>query len=267
VLLIRSADGPAWRAGALAACLLLGSCGGAPAPREAPGSAAPSAAPHRDILGKKLAQKKQVYSQHNEELIIRDFFQDRRDGVFLDVGCAWPVKYSNTYFLEHELGWSGIGIDALPEYAEEWKRERPRSRFFNFLVTDHVAASEAFYRSDVPGISAVKPREVYSRKRVKSTEIEVPSITITKLLDDQGVKHVDLVSLDIEGAELQALNGFDIDRFRPGLVCVEWFHAGRDKLMAYFTAHGYERIERYLEFDTVNDYYTPKDGLTASTPD
>ena len=38
----------------------------------------------RDILG----TEKTLYSQHDEELIIRDFFQDRREGFFLDVGCA-----------------------------------------------------------------------------------------------------------------------------------------------------------------------------------
>ena len=62
----------------------------------------------RDILG----TEKKRYSQHNEELIIRDFFQDRREGFFLDVGCAWPIRNSTTYYLEKHLGWSGIGIDA-----------------------------------------------------------------------------------------------------------------------------------------------------------
>jgi hypothetical protein len=86
----------------------------------------------------------------------------------------------------------------------------------------------------------------------------VPTITLTKLLDDNGIAGIDLLSIDIEGAELLALSGFDIDRFHPGLVCIEWFHAGREKIQAYFAAHGYERIERYLEYDKANDYYTPK---------
>src|SRR5262245_17500197 len=78
---------------------------------------------------------KALYSHGKEELIIRDFFQDRRDGVFLDVGCAWPIEKNNTYYLEKKLGWSGIGVDGLPDFAEAWKSKRPRSRFFNFLVS------------------------------------------------------------------------------------------------------------------------------------
>jgi hypothetical protein len=37
------------------------------------------------------------YSQFDEELVIRDFFQDRTEGVFLDVGSSTPMKNSTTY--------------------------------------------------------------------------------------------------------------------------------------------------------------------------
>jgi hypothetical protein len=49
-----------------------------------------------------------------EELIIRDFFNDRRGGFFLDVGSGRFQTGSNTYFLEKSLGWRGIAIDANP---------------------------------------------------------------------------------------------------------------------------------------------------------
>jgi len=220
----------------------------------------------RDILGKKLAQKKELYSQHNEELIIRDFFQDRRQGVFLDVGCAWPKKYNNTYFLESELGWSGIGVDALPEYAEAWKSERRNSRFFNYMITDHSGSIEKFFRAELPGISSVAPRKTFSRKKVKYEEIRVSTITLTKLLEDAGVERIDLLSMDIEGHEPTALAGFDIDRFRPALVCIEVYHAGQETLGTYFAAHGYERIERYVAHDGANQYFTPKTTALAAGP-
>ena len=81
---------------------------------------------------------KPLYSMHKEETIIRDFFQDRRGGFFLDVGCWHPILASNTYYLEEHLGWSGFGVDALPEMARKWKRNRPASKFFNYIVIDHA---------------------------------------------------------------------------------------------------------------------------------
>ena len=43
-------------------------------------------------------------SQHGEEWLIRDFFQDRRGGVFVDVGANHYQRFNNTYYLDVMLG-------------------------------------------------------------------------------------------------------------------------------------------------------------------
>ncbi len=50
-----------------------------------------------------ILAEQRLYSVFDEELIIRDFFQDRREGFFLDVGCSEPIKGSNTFYLEKHL--------------------------------------------------------------------------------------------------------------------------------------------------------------------
>ena len=203
---------------------------------------------------------KALYSQSQEELIIRDFFQDRKNGVFLDVGAATPVRNSNTCYLERHLDWSGIAIDALPEYAESWKRRRPKSKYFNYIVTDHADTVEPFYRSELPGISAVeKPLRGPAGKERSFEELEVPTTTLTGLLDDNGVEKVDFMTIDIEGHEPQALRGFDIDRFQPELVCIEAKPKNREFIAQYFSEHRYEQIEKYLDYDQTNYYFARKD--------
>ena len=66
--------------------------------------------------------------------------------------------------------------------------------------------------------------------------------------------------MDIEEAEPAALAGFDIERFAPELVCIEANHRIQDELLAYFTRHGYERIDAYLEVDAINWYFRPARG-------
>jgi hypothetical protein len=68
-------------------------------------------------------------SENEEEWIIRDFFKDRRGGVSVDVGAAHYKSASNTYYLEHDLGWSGIAIEPLRHFAADWARYRPGTRF------------------------------------------------------------------------------------------------------------------------------------------
>jgi len=211
-------------------------------------------AQHRDILG----TEKKLYSQWDEELIIRDFFQDRRGGFFVDIGAATPIANSTTYYLEKHLGWTGIGVDALFEHHLTWQLERPRSEFLIHLVTDHSGTLEAFYRSVHTPLSSVDEDREFMGQQLDSERLEVETITIDKILDDRGIEKIDFLSMDIEESEPAALAGFDIERFRPDLVCIEASPSVQEPILAYFAKHGYERIDRYLERDQINWYFRPR---------
>ena len=220
--------------------------------------AAPESSPD-DLLTKGRA----LYSQGKEELIIRHFFGDRRGGFFVDVGAYHWRRLSTTYYLERHLGWSGIAVDAIEDFAEGYAKNRPRTKFFSYIVTDHSGTEESFYQAH----KAAKGLSSTSRSWVERLseaffpgadtgieEIRVPTITLDELLERHGVEKIDLLSMDIEGGEAAALAGFDIERFRPELVCVE----GRPEILAeYFGRHGYERIREYEAHDRANRYYKP----------
>lgn len=212
-----------------------------------------------------LATEKKLYSQGNEELIIRDFFQDQRDGFFVDVGCAWPVRNSTTFYLEEHLGWSGIGVDGLPDYGAWWEKARPRSKFFNFIVTDHSGPPESFYRAGWPGLSSIRKGRIFGDREVKQFEIKIPATTLNDLLTKNSVERIDLLSMDIEGAELLALAGFEIQKYAPKLVCIEVGEVARDQLLDYFKRNTYERIEKYVRHDPSNWYFTPKQQDSGKT--
>ena len=210
----------------------------------------------RDILGTEVA----LYSSGNEEVVIRDFFQDRRDGFFLDIGCLTPVANNNTYYLEEQLDWSGIAVDALAAYEKAWKQARPESRFFAYAVTARSGEMVPFYTSQArPNKSSLDRGSVAIFER-NPKEIRVPTITLNKLLDDNGVTKVDFVSIDINGSELPALEGFDLMRFKPDLIAVPAPRrdANRAKLHRYFTSRGYARLDHYSPHGSFNWFYAPR---------
>ncbi len=223
-----------------------------------------------DSANDAILEQRPLYSQGREEPIIRHYFQDRRGGVFVDVGCADYEKRSTTYYLEKQLGWTGIGIDALEEFRAGYEQHRPGTRFRSFIVTDHRGTRETFYRiaGMLPNSSASQD---YAAKWAKVAKeqggahatgepqpVTVETITLDALLEREGVRHIDFLSMDIEEGEPAALRGFDIDRFEPALVCIETDAATRDFIAAYFARHGYERIERYRAYDELNWYFRPK---------
>lgn len=213
-----------------------------------------------DILESEVA----IYSWRNEELIIRDFFNDRRGGVFVDIGCSHWMWSSNTCYLEKYLGWSGIAVDALNENAPGYIENRPNTKFFNFLITDHSGTVESFYRfPESPGDSSIYKeliKKQADRKKISENYqiVHVPTITLTELLEKNKINKIDFLSMDIEGSEPLALAGFDIKRFRPELVCIEVGNTDPNKILEYFTRHDYERIDKYLKYDKVNWYFKPK---------
>lgn len=214
-----------------------------------------------------LTTGKAVYSQGKEELIARHFFNDKKNGFYVDVGAwRWNVA-STTAYLELNLGWSGLAIDALPHLAPDWAANRPKAKYLNYLVTDHSGTVESFF--------AAGPLSSTERDHVKEfagaeegdvREIKVPTITLNELLEKHAVTKIDFLSMDIEESEPAALAGFDIERFKPDLVCIEVSPSVRDKIVAYFATHGYERIDEYMKHDTVNWYYRPKAVPQASPP-
>jgi len=218
----------------------------------------------RNVEGREgILAEERLYSTFDEELIIRDFFQDRRGGFYLDVGCATPIRGSNTYYLEKHLEWTGIGVDALEEYRPAWTEMRPNSRFLRYLVTDHSGDTQTFFVSFGLGLSSTD-RERASGKVFKlkhpTKEIRVDTITLNDLLDREGVTKIDLLSMDIEGHEPKALAGFDIERFQPELVVIEGQTEAPNKraVSRYFKQRGYVLIEKYRPFDKVNDYFERK---------
>jgi FkbM family methyltransferase len=195
-------------------------------------------------------------SQFAEEWIIRDFFHDRRDGVFVDVGANDYQRDSTTYYLETALGWRGLAIDAQREFAEGYQKNRPRTQFFSFFVSDKTDAVADLFIPANRGLNATGTREAVddgSKLEVR----EVPTIRLDDLLARTGIDHVDFLSMDIELAEPQALAGFDIDRFKPGLVCIEAHRTVRQAILDYFQRHAYVLVGKYLRVDAENLYFTP----------
>jgi len=208
------------------------------------------------------ATESKLYSQFNEELIIRHFFKDKRGGVFLDVGCAFPKTNSTTCFLEAHRDWTGIGIDAVEDYGPLWEENRPNAKFFHYAVSDTSGESLTFYQAAYPIISSMYEDQVMKHADKPPVPVQVETITLDDLLDRENVARIDFMSLDIEGAEPLALAGFEIERFAPKLVCIE-MHEGAENeqfVRDYFEDHDYERIEAYVPYDFANWYFRPKEA-------
>ena len=196
------------------------------------------------------------YSSHEEELFVRDFFSDKQGGVFVDIGASHYRQRSNTYYLETKLGWGGLAIDPLPEFAADYRKHRPRTKYIPMFVSDKSDERATLYVGRHSLFSSAERGHTNTYTDVEKT-VTAATITLDDLLAAEGIKSIDFLSIDVELHEPQVLAAFSIDKVKPRLVAVESLPPVRQQVLDYFAAHRYVVVAKYLRADPLNIWFTP----------
>jgi len=155
-------------------------------------------------------------------------------GFFVEAGANDGYDQSNTYYFEKLRGWSGLLIEPVPALAAECRRNRRGPVIEAALVAaarpgETVELHFAGLMSTVAGAlpdAAATARHVAQGLEVQALpatyRLRVPARTLSSILEEQNVSRaIDLLSLDVEGAETLALAGLDWARHAPRFICVE----------------------------------------------
>lgn len=180
-----------------------------------------------------------------------------RPGVFVEAGANDGLKQSNTHFLERRRGWHGLLIEPIPELAERCRRNRPRSQVRCAALVPPDMDGQEVELVDVDLMSILRPGDLTEEDEahlvggeqsqgVRRRVLRVPGKTLSGLLEDAQVQHVDFLSLDVEGFEVEALRGLDLSRHRPSWVLVE---SRRPDEVAAVLGPGYERVAQLSVHD------------------
>jgi FkbM family methyltransferase len=197
------------------------------------------------------------HTEGPEEWVIRDFFSDRRDGFFVDVGANDYRKWSKTYYLETALGWSGLAVEPQQVFAADYAAHRPRTKFLPFFVSDTSNEQAKMYVLTNNRTVTSGNRAFVEQFGSNPEEQTATTITLNDLFEAENVQRVDFLNIDIELWEPKALAGLDLNRYRPELVCIEALLPVRQFILDHFTRHGYVVIGKYLRADEQNLYLTP----------
>ena len=171
---------------------------------------------------------------------------------FVEVGVIDGMRFSNSLLFER-LGWTGLCVEPHPVYGEMAKRNR-RCRVISAAAGPENGASVPFYAEQRGALSGTKPEsEAFLRKKYKGffTGFEKTSVemrTLDSLLEEVSAPtNFEFVSIDVEGAELDVLEGFDLSRWSPRVVLMEASSdEARDALTARLSATGYTEARRLV---------------------
>ena len=177
--------------------------------------------------------------EDGEDALLWELLRERNGGFFVEAGAYDGYTFSVSYLFEG-IGWTGVLVEALADRASECSERRRSSKVVNAVLSHPDAPSTVTFARDatVEWNSAV------------AAGGERGDVVQTTTLDDVLEGHtdaIDFVVLDLEGHELQALEGFDLDRWKPSLLLVE--DNGDDRVQERLRSHGYARVAQLAQND------------------
>ena len=166
--------------------------------------------------------KKKSYSMDGEDIFILNHFKNKNNGFYIDVGCYHPLHRNNTFLL-HKNGWSGINIDIHQFSIDLFNYLRPDDVNLNCAVSNSNGVTKMFYQKKLSQLSTIdeKQAKIAFQGNIKTSEIKC--FTLDAILEKLKFndKKIDLLDIDVEGADLKVLKGFSLEKFKPELICVE----------------------------------------------
>ena len=204
-----------------------------------------------------LRKHRKSYSLYGLDKMLEQYV-DFDNGFFIEAGGNNGVRQSNSLYFEAQRGWRGMLIEAVPALAHECRQYRPHAIVEQVAlappnqvpgkVTIHYAGLMSVVASGMAtqAESMEHVRLGCEIQNIQTYDVEVDTATLSGLLDKHGVGKVDLLSLDVEGFELQALSGLDFERHAPTYILVEIRYAG---IREFLERHHYDQIAQLTHHD------------------
>lgn len=164
---------------------------------------------------------KRYWSQTGEDVVVAQYLPERT-GHFVDVGAGRPTVENNTWHL-YKRGWTGVLVDPLPMNCREARWTRRRDRIIQSACGRQEGTAEIFVMEPWQYTTVSRDQVAKAcqhgaklKKRYKTRIIPLNSLNLRSTPMSPS-----LMSVDVEGFELEVLLGNDWSQFRPRVILVE----------------------------------------------
>lgn len=215
-----------------------------------------------DIKGDQSKRKQRL-----NDLYVK-YIGEKKDGVFVEVGANDGIEGGVVLPLA-DLGWRGLFVEANKNMAQICRNnyfDHKNILVANIAVSNETGKTVTLYGDDAG--ASIDEKYVEATKNVpglgdKNSKQQVKTMTLDDLLKKSNIDEIDVLSVDVEGHELEVFEGFSLDKHRPTLICVEMtdkhplftkfvdLNAKYKELNEQLIKFGYERVYK----DQINTIY------------
>lgn len=185
------------------------------------------------------------------------------NGFFIELGANDGKTQSNTLHFERYRNWNGILIEPSPNnFLKCLNNRKHKTKIFcnacvSFeynnkfveLIYTNLMTIPVELESDISDLNAhVELGVKLLNKREVEFRFGAIAKTLNSILEETNApKVIDLLSLDVEGAELEVLKGIDFQKYTFKYMCIE--SRNIDTITSYLKIYNYNLIEKLSVHD------------------
>lgn len=218
-----------------------------------------------------------ISQKGQDDWVIKDIFNYKKNGYFVDLAASDGIKINNTYLMEKELKWNGICIEPNPYFFSQLKKNR-KCHVVEEII-DKESDNIVYFRIDNGELGGIVADDCDNNFRVRNNELKKATIikkkskTLEEILDKYNApKIIEYLSLDVEGAEYRVLEKFPFNKYTFLTLTIErptpeleeilfkndYFFVMKSKKLPFDTFYVHKSIENFDAIKTETYSPTPK---------
>ena len=138
------------------------------------------------------------FTRYGLDLLLKHYFRNKKEGIYIDVGCFHPKLANNTYLL-YKKGWKGINIDVDSHTIEIFNYLRPRDYNKQIAISDKPGEVDLYFYHDRSAINTLS-KETFDSRGGKSFDIrKIKAETLNYIIENSPFKDnkIDFLTIDV----------------------------------------------------------------------
>lgn len=195
------------------------------------------------------------FSQKGQDKFLNEeIFKNKKNGFFVEIGAHDGISFSNTYFFEKYLGWSGICVDPNPDIFKKLVKNR-KCYCEQICISNSIDPKKflkctgyilEMYSGLLENMDSRHTRRINNEIQEYGGDKEVILVectTLKMLFEKYKVSHIDLLSIDIEGGEREAIQTIEFDKIKIDTIVIE-NNFNEDDIKNMLISKGYKFLIR-----------------------
>ena len=213
-------------------------------------------------------RRKTYYGHHELDKKLKKYL-NYKNGFFVELGANDGVRQSNTLYFEKNLDWNGVLVEPIKKkYLKCLKFRSNKNYFFNNACVSFNYKDNKIKMIYSDLMSSISGKEIYNKVDAKKhaydgkqylnknediEEVWVDTKTLNNIFEEiNAPKLMDFLSLDVEGSEIEVLNGINFLTYNFKFILIE--SRDDEEIKKYLINKKYNFLEKISKRDLLFKY-------------